>query len=383
MNICFLSGNYKIGGAEKVAVEIGKCLNQDFSVFFFGFNGNSNEYNIANENIKFNKEKNFFSKVSNKIFKEYNFIRKGGYVPSDFNIIEIENFVLFCDEYSIDCIVFNQGNMITLIPEIKKRLKNTDTKLISWVHSNYEIYEKKYFKKCKKSLNEGLVLSDAVICLTPDDKNEYVKLNSMTFFIPNPLTISSDEKADLSTKNIILTSRVNFKTKGIDYLFPISKQLPDGWNIVVAGPMTKISKTQKLFYSIKNRSFKKIKFVGKKSGIELVQHYLSGSIFLSTSRWEGFGLSITEAMSFGLPIITFDTLGPKYILDEGKYGVIVSKNNVDDMIKQINILINDEQLREEYANLAYKRSEDFKVGRIYLEWKKVFEKIELVNSNGN
>ena len=180
-----------------------------------------------------------------------------------------------------------------------------------------------------------------------------------------------------------MTSRVNFKTKGIDYLFPISKQLPDGWNIVVAGPMTKISKTQKLFYSIKNRSFKKIKFVGKKSGIELVQHYLSGSIFLSTSRWEGFGLSITEAMSFGLPIITFDTLGPKYILDEGKYGVIVSKNNVDDMIKQINILINDEQLREEYANLAYKRSEDFKVGRIYLEWKKVFEKIELVNSNGN
>ncbi len=59
MNICFVSGNYKIGGAEKVAVEIGKYLNQDFSVFFFGLNGNSNEYNIANENIKFNKEKNF------------------------------------------------------------------------------------------------------------------------------------------------------------------------------------------------------------------------------------------------------------------------------------------------------------------------------------
>ncbi|HFC9199436.1 TPA: glycosyltransferase [Enterococcus faecium] len=383
MNICFVSGNYKIGGAEKVAVEIGKYLNQDFSVFFFGLNGNSNEYNIANENIKFNKEKNFFLKVSNKLFKEYNFIKKGEYVPSDFNIIEIENFVLFCDEYSIDCIIFNQGNMIALIPEIKKRLKNKSTKLISWVHSNYEIYEKKYFKKCKKSLNAGLALSDAVICLTPIDKNEYVKLNPMTFFIPNPLTISSNEKADLSTKNIILTSRVNFKTKGIDYLFPISKQLPDGWNIVVAGPMTKISKTQKLFYSIKNRSFKKIKFVGKKSGMELVQHYLSGSIFLSTSRWEGFGLSITEAMSFGLPIITFDTLGPKYILDKGKYGVIVSKNDVDDMIKQINILINDEQLREEYAHLAYKRSEDFKIERIYLEWKKVFEKIELVNTNGN
>ncbi|THE06098.1 glycosyltransferase, partial [Enterococcus hirae] len=341
----------------------------------------SNEYDIEKEKIDFNSPKKYIFKVMNKISKEYNYFRAGEYLPANYNNDEINNFVNFCDRNSIDCIIFNQGNMITLIQDIKKKLKRKNVKIISWVHSNYDIYENKYFKKCKNSLKKGIESSDAVICLTSTDEKEYQKLNKWTYCIPNPLTIHSNERSQLTNKSIILTTRVNYKTKGIDFLFPIARELPESWDISIAGPMSKIAKIQTLYYSLKYKTFGKIKFLGSKRGEGLINHYLSGSIFLSTSRWEGFGLSITEAMSLGLPIISFDTMGPAYILDNGKYGIIIDKYDVNEMSKKIKLLINDENLKEKYASLAYERSKDFTIEKIYIKWEEIFKKIEMVKLN--
>lgn len=65
-----------------------------------------------------------------------------------------------------------------------------------------------------------------------------------------------------------------------------------------------------------------------------------------TSRWEGFGLVLTEAMSFGLPIIAFENSGSNEVLDNGKYGIVVEQGNVEEFSRELNRMISDYDLRK-------------------------------------
>src|SRR5699024_31896 len=100
--------------------------------------------------------------------------------------------------------------------------------------------------------------------------------------------------------------------KGLDYLIEIGKVLNENWEILVAGDGADKDTFNQMIKE--NYLEDKIILKGSLKSEELVDLYKSGSIFISTSRWEGFGLVITEAMSFGLPIVSFNNSGPREIL---------------------------------------------------------------------
>lgn len=65
-----------------------------------------------------------------------------------------------------------------------------------------------------------------------------------------------------------------------------------------------------------------------------------------TSRAEGFGMVLIEAMSCGLPVISFDfSCGPKEIIKNGVNGVLVEDGNIQDLAAKIEQLICNESLR--------------------------------------
>ena len=71
----------------------------------------------------------------------------------------------------------------------------------------------------------------------------------------------------------------------------------------------------------------------------------NSSIFVLSSIYEGFGLVIVEAMSCGLPVVSYACpCGPKDIIEEGKDGFLVEVNDEQTLAARINQLIEDDLL---------------------------------------
>ncbi|PAE10714.1 hypothetical protein CHI02_18580 [Niallia circulans] len=187
----------------------------------------------------------------------------------------------------------------------------------------------------------------------------------------NPSTITINEISNLSTKNIIFVGRLIIEQKGLDYLLTIAENLDPGWKINIAGDGADRVKFQKC---VRKRGLEnKINILGSLGTKELRALYLSGSIFISTSRWEGFGLVLTEAMAAGLPVISFDNAGPVEILKNGEYGVVVKNHDIQSFIKELKELMNNIDLRRDYQKKSLMRLKDFDIDSIIKKWYQVLK----------
>ncbi len=85
--------------------------------------------------------------------------------------------------------------------------------------------------------------------------------------------------------------------------------------------------------------------------------YLSQSnLFVFSSKYEGFPFSLIEAMTQKLPIISTDTkFGPREILDNERFGILVSVGDYQQMANKIIELIENRSLLYKYSNLSYQR----------------------------
>jgi glycosyltransferase involved in cell wall biosynthesis len=261
-----------------------------------------------------------------------------------------------------------------LAPYIKKT--NPRAKVICWIHNSYDIYFEKYYVNRKDELIEALEVSDAVVTLTDNDLIAYGVHNSNTVKINNPVSIETDGKvADLTSKYVSFTSRYSVEHKGIDYLAHIASRLPEGWKIRFAGDGNDDERenVKKLIHDA--RAEDKIEFVGALRGEKLLEHYVNSSIFLSTSRWEGFPLVVGEAMAFGLPVVSFENSGLNEVTRNGKYGKIVELGNIEQMIETIVEFTSSLEVRTEFSQKSLERAAMLSVEEITKEWESLIEKM--------
>ena len=104
--------------------------------------------------------------------------------------------------------------------------------------------------------------------------------------------------------------------------------------------------------------------------------YQESSIYVCSSRFEGFGMTLVESMSCGLPCVSFDCPhGPRNIITDGKNGYLVEPKNIEALAERICQLIENEELRKEMGKEARKRAEDFTEEKIMCQWVDLFENI--------
>lgn len=372
MRIGIISPAYEIGGASMVATYMGEAFaKMGHDVFFVAHNSSEKPKSI-NRFYSLYKKKMAVEGI-NRIKKILEFItHEQNFTPSKYVNEEIKLLREVLNKEKPQIIIFNTFIPMVLFTRFLRK-EFPKVKLITWMHSDPDYSMKKiavnYIDEYKKNFHNV----DAIVCLSEEAKNALKIYNNETRIIYNPLIIENGQVSDLTEKVISFTSRYDICVKGFDYLCKIANDLPNEWSIRVAGDGSKNQKKELQELIKKNNAEKKIILAGNLFGEKLINHYLESSIFISTSRTEGLPLAMIEAISYGLPVISFDHTGGKEILGDGIYGILVERYNVTQFNKSINDLVNNKDMLKKYQKYSLTRSSAFRLDSIIEQWNALFK----------
>ncbi len=219
---------------------------------------------------------------------------------------------------------------------------------------------------------------DQIVVLTQEDLTNNWNNKSKIRMIPNPIFHDSKEKSSLNNKIVISAGRL-VESKNFSSLISawrkIKSVFPD-WKLEIYGDGP--FRNELLDEIKKKKLLGHVNLCGFTNNIH--EKMLKSSIFVFTSRCEGFGLVLVEAMNHGLPVISYDCpCGPKEIITQGKDGYLVHLNDEDTLSKRlIEIMANDTK-RKEMGNNAILKSRNYSMSIIIKMWMSLFD--ELLRNN--
>lgn len=223
----------------------------------------------------------------------------------------------------------------------------------------------------KRELVHHLKNLDKFIVLSEHAATEWPELNNICV-IPDPLPIEAKEVSNLQKKRIITIGRYSYE-KGYDMLLNawkiVEKQVSD-WQLDIYA----VGDSEPYGQMVKDLGINTERCHLYGSVKDVKSEYLNSSIFVLSSRYEGFGLVLIEAMACGLPIVSFDCpCGPHDIVTNGKEGMLIENGNVMALAHGLITLINDEDMRKSMSETARTNALRFNFNQIADEWKCLFE----------
>ena len=109
---------------------------------------------------------------------------------------------------------------------------------------------------------------------------------------------------------------------------------------------------------------------------DVSQVYMDSSIFVLSSRFEGFGLVLVEAMNSGLPVVSFDCpAGPDEIITDGYDGLLVPSGDVKVLAQKLMLLMADKNLRIRLSQNARQSVQRYEMNSIAGKWVDLFNKL--------
>jgi len=97
-------------------------------------------------------------------------------------------------------------------------------------------------------------------------------------------------------------------------------------------------------------------------------------IFVLSSKHEALPTVLLEALACGIPIISTNCkTGPKEILDNGKYGILVNVMDSKDLAEKMIYLAKNRELLSKYSKLSLERSKYFDIERMTDDWINLIE----------
>ena len=216
---------------------------------------------------------------------------------------------------------------------------------------------------------------DKLVVLTDRDRESWVELNNVVT-IPDPLSISPTTISPLTEKRVVAIARYSHE-KGIDLLLKawsiVEKQISE-WRLDVFGDGDRTPYEQLIDELKINR--KCCKLHGRTDDVE--KEYCNSSIFVLSSRFEGFGMVLTEAMVCGLPVVAFDCpWGPRSIITDGGDGILVENGNVEALASSLSKLMSDEILRQSMSKAGLKNVRRFSIDYVADQWRRLFESLNI------
>lgn len=217
-----------------------------------------------------------------------------------------------------------------------------------------------------------------VTILTEADK-EFIGLRlKNTVVMPNPLFLTPIIKSPVKDKIVLAAGRIDdWHCKGFDILLKawgtIAKQYPD-WTLEIAGDGRKVD--LELLQNIVRKSEveNQVKFLGYQKNI--VDRYKQSAVFVLSSRYEGFGLVLIEAMSQGCACVACDFKGrQREIIRNDSEGLVCVPNDVDALALAIKKMIDDDMYRQKVQKAAIERSKYYTMDKTIRRWEKLLKRL--------
>jgi glycosyltransferase involved in cell wall biosynthesis len=212
-----------------------------------------------------------------------------------------------------------------------------------------------------------------IVTLTKHDIPFWKNYSQRIEVIPNMLTITPKMVSDYGAKRVISAGRY-MSEKGFDRLLKawnlIKKDFCD-WELYIFGngdrlPYQKIVDQLQLGGTVHLMPATK----------DIAEEFSKSSIYVMSSRYEGFGLVLAEAMSCGLPCISFDCpYGPREIITDGEDGFLAEDGNIEDLAKKIERLMSNVELRKNMGTKAIQNISRYKPETIMAQWINLFNSI--------
>ena len=212
------------------------------------------------------------------------------------------------------------------------------------------------------------------VVLTQEDKAYWGNLPNIEV-IYNAATFTPSETARLENKRVLSVGRLTFQ-KGYDMLLEawakVHVRHPD-WKLTIVGGGEEHNTLQQQIYCLGLTEAVEL----KSPTSHIQDEYLANSIYVLSSRFEGFGMVMVEAMSFGLPAVAFACkCGPRDIISHQEDGLLVKEDDIIGLANAICQLIEQPLLRKQMGQAAVRNMhKKFDEQRIMDQWLEVFKRV--------
>jgi len=344
MKILFTIGSLTSGGAERVLVTLANFwASKGWDVTVLIVSSHDNFYtvddtvNLISLDKKYNNKKN---SIVNTIIG----IRKS------IKELNPDIIISFITIMNILTLIANMGLKIPII--ISERNYFDQLKKIHWKLLRTIFYRR----------------ADGMVVLSQYDYNKYTSVKNKKIIF-NPLNKKNMLDVHFNDKEkLIIAVGDLIDQKGFDVLIlSLSTIELSDWKVMIIGEG---KERESLTALIKEHHLEdKISLIGRKSNI--FDYYKKASIFVLSSRYEGFPNVLAEAMSHGCACVAFDCkTGPSDMIENNKNGLLVEANNGFKLGKEIDFLIKDKELRREFFRESLKIKAKLDIDVISKKWEK-------------
>lgn len=192
--------------------------------------------------------------------------------------------------------------------------------------------------------------------------------------ISNMLSFAEDTKpAEQKSKTVLVVSRMEERQKRIKLALKIWNLAPhNGWQLKIVGTGEDLEYYKCL---AKRWKVKDVSFEGRQNPLP---YYQEAPVFMMTSAFEGWGLTLTEAQQCGCVPIVFDTYASlSDIVENGRNGFVVPEGNIDEYVARLTQLMDDASLCRKLAENAMTDCQRYTPQKVALQWNTLFN--ELLN----
>lgn len=384
--ICFLTDSiFSIGGVQRVTAVIAKELAKDYDVTILTFDKPDSQdtklYGLVEADIHYQ----YFSypgvaQWKRKLCKAYSwFYRKTGlkwywasnlYAHSSFPSQLRNALAAQLRQGSYDAVIGVHAPLAARLASVKGKLGKT--RCIGWIHNSFEALFSSTSLYLGPELQRHYVYQfrklDATVVLCRHDANIYHAYDPRMkpTVIYNPLTLVPGKPSGGTSKRFLAVGRFSRKHKGFDLLidaFHIFAEKDKDWllDIVGEGPEEQLYREKIASYHLEQRVFLH-PFTNR-----IQDYYSNAQVYVLSSRWEGFGLVLVEAMAHGLPVVSSDL--PTSLEIMGAFGLYFRNGDVEQLAERLHeATIIDWKAKSEEAFTIARR---FDRSQIVAQWKEV------------
>lgn len=259
-------------------------------------------------------------------------------------------------------------------------MKEFNNKKVTFCHFSLKNYHRGIERRLKK-LGNRLNDYDKVIVISDEMKKEGIEMfpflekklvriyNSFNFDEIYKLANENIDK-DLEGQYILAIGRLEETQKDFTTLIKAYSKICDEVeeNLYIIGDGRHREQLESLTKDLKIEN--RVKFLGFRTN---PYPYLKrANLFVHSSKFEGFGLVILEAMILGKMVIATDCpTGPSELLNGGKNGILVEIGNIDEIADNMKKVLLNEEVQKEYLKNSEEKLKEFDAKLVMREFENI------------